>query len=68
MDGRAVGFLGLEGDDAARGFLDVEAHDGFIDGADLFDIEGAVGEALAVEVEEEFEHLVEGAVGDAGDG
>jgi hypothetical protein len=42
--------------------LDLEAHDGFIDGADLLDIEGAVGEALAGEVEEEFEDAVEGAV------
>jgi hypothetical protein len=42
--------------------LDLEAHDGFIDGADLLDIEGAVGEALAGEVEEEVEDAVEGAV------
>lgn len=68
VDGCAVAFLGLEGDHAARGFLDLEAHDGFIDGADLLDIEGAVGEALAGEVEEEFQHFVNRAVGDAWDG
>ena len=44
--------------------LQGEADHGLIDGADLLDIEGAVGEALAVEEQELFQDAEEGAVGD----
>ena len=46
------------------GGFDGETHHGFIDGADLFDVEGAVGDAFAVENEELLECAVDGAVGD----
>jgi hypothetical protein len=36
---------GADGDAGAGGLFDVEAHDRLVDGADLLDVEGAVGEA-----------------------
>ena len=66
VDRCAVGLLRFEGDAAAGGLLHLEAHDRLIDRADLLDIEGPVGEAFAVEVEEKIQDAVQGAVGDAG--
>jgi hypothetical protein len=45
----------------------VVAHEGLVDAADLLDVEGAVGEALALEEEQALEDLKDGAVVDAGD-
>jgi hypothetical protein len=58
--------LGADGDARALGALDVEAHHRLVDRADLLDVEGAVGEALAVEDEQALEDAPEHAVGDAG--
>jgi hypothetical protein len=54
-------------DGRARDAEDVVAHEGLVDAADLFDVEGAVGEALAAEEDEALEDLVEGAVVEAGE-
>jgi len=67
VEGRAVGFLGLEGDHALGGAFHGKAHDGLVNGADLLDIEGAVGEALAIEVKQEVEDAVQSAIRDAGE-
>jgi hypothetical protein len=55
----------LQADGGAGRRLDVVAHEALVDGADLLDVEGAVGEALAFEEEEALEDLVDGAVVDA---
>ena len=55
--------VGAEADGDAVGGFDGETHHGFVDGADLFDVEGAVGDAFAVEVEEILEDAEEDAVG-----
>ena len=67
IDGSAMGFLGTDGDGLALGTSEGEAHHGFIDGADLFDIEGAIGDALAIEEEQAPEQAEDRAVGDEGD-
>ena len=57
--------VGLDGDRGALGDAQLEAHHGLVDRADLLDVEGAVGDALAVEDEEVLEDAVDDAVGDA---
>ncbi len=41
-----------ETDGGAAGGFDGETHHGFVDGADLFDVEGTVRDALAVQIQE----------------
>ena len=55
--------VGAEADGDAAGGFDGETHHGFVDGTDLFDVEGAVGNTLAVQIEEILEDAEEGAVG-----
>ena len=61
--GRTVLLRGPDRGGAPRRRLQPEAHHGFVDGADVLDVEGAVGDALAVQDDELFEHPVDGAVG-----
>ena len=56
----------LDGDGASLGHFQVKAHHGFIDAADLFDVERAVAEAFSVEDEQVTEYAENHAVGDAG--
>ena len=63
---RAVLLLRLDGHRAAAGGLEPEAHHGLVDRADLLDVEGAVGDALAVEHQQLVERAVDGAVRDEG--
>ena len=55
---------GLDGDGSARRDLHPKAHDGLVHRADLLHVEGAVGDAFAVEDEQLLQHPVHGAVGD----
>ena len=59
----AVASSGLDGDRRARRPLQAEAHHRLVDRADLLDVEGAVGEPLAVEDEQVVEHAEDVAVG-----
>ena len=59
--------LRSDGDSASPGACETEAHHRFIDGADLLDIERAVGDALAIEEEEALEEAEDGAVGNQRD-
>ena len=61
----AVGLRGLDGDRAARGDFEVEAHHRLVDRADLLDVERAVAEPFAVEDEQVLEHAEDDAVRDA---
>ena len=61
----AVGLGRLDGDRAALGHFEVEAHHRLVDRADLLDVERAVAEPLAVEDEQVLEHAEDDAVGDA---
>ena len=63
---RAELLCGLDRDRAAGRDLHPEAHDRLVHRADLLDIEGAVGDALAVEDEELLKHPVHGPVRDEG--
>ena len=63
---RAELLRGLDGDRAAGRDLHPKAHDRLVHRADLLDIEGAVGDALAVEDEELLKHPVHGPVRDEG--
>ncbi len=56
--------IGAHGDRAAEGAADLKAHDRLVDGAYLLDLEGSVGDPLAVQDEQVLEHPVEHAVGD----
>jgi hypothetical protein len=58
--------LRADGDARAVGALQFKAHHRLVDRADLLDVEGAVGEALAVEDQQGLEDAPEHAVGDAG--
>ncbi len=60
---RAAALRGPDGDRAARRRLQPEAHHGLVDRADVLDVEGAVGDALAVEDQQLLQHPVDGAVG-----
>ena len=62
--GGAVLLRGPDGGGAPRRRLQPEAHHGFVDGADVLDVQGAVGDALAVQDDELLKHPVDGAVGD----
>ena len=44
----------------------METHQGLVHAADLLDVEGAIGQALVVEVEQLLEHAVDRLVVDAG--
>ena len=57
---------GPDGDGEAVGRLQAEAHHRLVDRADVFDVQGPVGDALAVEHDELLQHPVDGAVGDQG--
>ena len=54
---------GLTAMDRPRGLLQAEAHHRLVDGADLLHVQRAVGEPLAVEDEQLFEHAEDDAVG-----
>jgi len=51
----------------ALGPLDREAHHGFVDRANLLDVQGPVGQALSLQHQQRVQHPVETAVGDPGD-
>ena len=51
---------------ASGRLLQAEPHHRLVDRADLLDVEGTVGESLAVEHEQPLEHLEHRAVGDSG--
>ena len=57
----------LEGEGESRGDFEAEAHHGFVNRADLFDIEAAVGEAFAAEEHEFGEDAEDDAIGDEGE-
>ena len=63
---RAELFRGFDGDRGTGRDLHAKAHDGLVHGTDLLHVEGAVGDALAVEDEELFEHPVDRAIRDEG--
>jgi hypothetical protein len=54
--------LGAQRQRAAAGKLDLEAHHHLVDRADLLDVEGAVGEALALQDQEALEDAPDRAV------
>ena len=60
----AVRLRGLDGDRAALGHFEVEAHHRLVNRADLLDVEGAVAEPLAVEDEQVLKHAKDDTVGD----
>ena len=60
--GGAVLLAGLDGDGAAARLFEAEAHHGLVDGTDVLHVQGAVGDALAAEHDELFQHAVDGAV------
>ena len=60
---RAVFLGGPDRGGAARRGLQSKPHHGLVDGTDMLDVQGAVGDALAVEDEELLQHPVDGAVG-----
>ena len=55
-----------DGDGETFGRLQAEAHHRLVDRADVLDVQGPVGDALAVEHDELLQHPVDGAVGDQG--
>ena len=60
----AVLLLGLDRHRPPGRRLEPEPHHRLVDRADLLDVEGAVGDALAVEQQQLVERAVDGAVGD----
>ena len=61
-EGRSARALDRAGDRTAK------AHHRLVDRANLLDIQGAIGQALAIEHQQAIEHAPDHAIGDAGNG